>query len=282
MVISRFVKTKARFVLRKLEMDLYNHYTSWYIQSCWLERSIWRAKIQQLMLHQDSIGYNVIDERKGIVAKRRGNLVYMMQCKAVSVQLGVPQFCTNEIPVTYNGSNLYLLPDSHILTEKANKVTCSRIMPIVYNVDGIWYHNDGNQLRVVSGPQPLRIAKIHKKSVGFHQFSVKKFDENGLYTANELKKTHALFFNNRDIHLVNEDFGRGILYGTNVNSYDLAPVSSSKGFLHWAQKTFKQLLGPFSFITEGLSYILMVVLVLSLIAALKKFKTLLMNILSKD
>ena len=68
--------------------------------------------------------------------------------------------------------------------QKANKVTCSRIMPIVYNVDGIWYHNTGNQLRVVSGPQPLRIAKIHKKPVGFHQFSVKKFDENGLYTAN--------------------------------------------------------------------------------------------------
>ena len=81
---------------------------------------------------------------------------------------------------------------------------------------------------------------------------------------------------------MNEDVGLGILYGSNTNSYDLSPVSSSKGFLHWAKKTFQQLLGPFSFITEGLGYILMVALVLSLIAALKKFKTLLMNILSND
>ena len=78
---------------------------------------------------------------------------------------------------------------------------------------------------------------------------------------------------------MNDDVGLGILFGSNTNSYDLSPVSSSKG---WAKKTWQQLLGPFSFVTEGLGYIQMVVLVLSLIAALKKFKTLLMNILSND
>ena len=96
------------------------------------------------------------------------------------------------------------------------------------------------------------------------------------------KKHMLCFFDNHDIHLVNEDIGQGILYGSNTNFYDLSPVSSSKGFLHWAQKTFQQLLGPSSFISEGLGYILMVVLVLSLITVLKKFKTLLVNALSND
>ena len=51
-----------------------------------------------------------------------------------------------------------------------------------------------------------------------------------------------------------EDVGQGILHGDNTYSYDLAPVSSPTGFLHWAKKTLKELLGPFAFVTEGLGY----------------------------
>ena len=75
-----------------------------------------------------------------------------------------------------------------------------------------------------------------------------------MYNAEELKKSHALFFEAHDIKLVNEDVGQGILHGRNTYSYDFAPVSSPKGFLHWAKKTCEQLLGPFSFIT-GVGYI---------------------------
>lgn len=174
------------------------------------------------------------------------------------------------------------LPDSHVLTTRANRVISSRVLPILHKVDGIWYKNNGKQLIIANGPPRFRTGKTRKQPLEFHDLAVKNFDENGLYTAEELKETHALFFDNHDIHLVNEDIGQGILYGSNTNSYDLSPVSSSKGFLHWAQKTFQQLLGPFSFISEGLGYILMVVLVLSLITVLKKFKTLLVNALSND
>ena len=72
--------------------------------------------MQQLMLHHDSLGYNVIDEKKGVVAKKRGDVVYLMKCKAVTVKLGVPKFCTHELLVVYNGSDFFLLPDSHVLT----------------------------------------------------------------------------------------------------------------------------------------------------------------------
>ena len=58
-----------------------------------------------------------------------------------------------------------------------------------------------------------------------------------------------------------EDVGQGILHGDNTYSYDLAPVSSPTGFLHWAKKTLKELLGPFAFVTEGLGYVIMVLLV---------------------
>ena len=78
--------------------------------------------------------------------------------------------------------------------------------------------------------------------------------------AEELKKSHAMFFQAHDIQLVNEDIGAGILHGDNAYSYDLAPVSSSTGFMNWAKKTFDQFLSPFSFLTEGLGYMIMVII----------------------
>lgn len=76
--------------------------------------------------------------------------------------------------------------------------------------------------------------------------------------------------------------GQGILHGDNTYSYDLAPVSSPTGFLHWAQSTLKELLGPFAFVTEGLGYVLMVLLVLCVLATFKKIKALLLRALADD
>ena len=97
--------------------------------------------------------------------------------------------------------------------------------------------------------------------IGIHQFYCHD-DQNGLYNAKDLKKTQLLFYQSHDIKLVNEDVGQGILHGDNTYSYNLAPVSSPTGFLQWAQNTLKELLGPFAYVTEGLGYVLMVLLVL--------------------
>ena len=51
--------------------------------------------------------------------------------------------------------------------------------------------------------------------------------------------------------------------------------------MHWAKNTLKELLGPFAFVTEGLVYIIMVLLVLCVLAALKKAKTLLLRLLAE-
>ena len=76
--------------------------------------------------------------------------------------------------------------------------------------------------------------------------------------------------------------GQGILHGDNTYSYNLAPVSSPTGFLQWAQNTLKELLEPFAFVTEGLGYILIVLLILCVLATFKKIKALLLRALADD
>ena len=91
-----------------------------------------------------------------------------------------------------------------------------------------------------------------------------------------------MFFQAHDIQLVNEDIGAGILHGDNAYSYDLAPVSSSTGFVNWARKTCDQFLGRFSFLAEGLVYMISVIIVLIVLVTLKKAKTFLLNAFSNE
>ena len=87
-----------------------------------------------------------------------------------------------------------------------------------------------------------------------------------------MKQSHALFLESYEVNLVNEDIGQGILHGSNAYSYDLSPVSSSTGFLHWAQKTSRQFFGPLSFLADGFCYFVMVFLTFIFVVTANKLK----------
>ena len=72
---------------------------------------------------------------EGVIAKKLGDVVYLMQCKPVHVELGVPKYCTNELPVIYNGSEYYLLSVSN--------VQCTALTPVIHKAGEVWYQNDG-------------------------------------------------------------------------------------------------------------------------------------------
>ena len=282
MAITRFIQTKTGFVFRKLQMDLYDHYTSWYVTNCYIENELWKTKMQQLMLHPDTLGINPLSKKKGVVAKKRGDVLYLMECDPVLVSLGVPKFCTHELPVRYNGTNYFLMPNSHILTKRANRVICSALTPVLHCVDGIWYINDGKSISIVPAPAKAKSSLFHKDLLTFQHFRVDRLDENGLYKVKEMKKSHALFLESHEVNLVNEDIGQGILHGSNAYSYDLSPVSSSTGFLHWAQKTSRQYFGALSFVADGFCYFVMVVLAYIFIVTANKLTSVVFSILKQS
>ena len=282
MVLTRFTQVKSGFVFRKLQVDIFQHYSSIVYSNCYDRNQLFKMQIQQMMAHPDDMTLHVLIQEEGVIAKKLGDVVYLMQCKPVHVELRVPKYCTNELPVVYNGSEYYLLSVSSILTKRANKVQCTALTPVIHKAGGVWYRNDGRTLIREKAPKKLRTTKNSVRKLQFKDFHVAGFDQNGLYSAKDLKKTQLLFYTSHDIKLVNEDVGQGILHGDNTYSYNLAPVSSPTGFLHWAQNTLKELLGPFAFITEGLGYVIMVLLILCVLATFKKIKALLLRALADD
>ena len=109
---------------------------------------------------------------------------------------------------------------------------------------------------------------------------VKDFDQRGLYSSEQLSKTQSLFFQPHNVHIATEDIGQGVLYGSNLHSYDLSPVSSSNGFVNWARNTFRELFSPLTFLFDGIRYTILVVLVLIFCVMVKNLKNLLLRSLT--
>ena len=172
-----------------------------------------------------------------------------------------------------------MLPISNVLTKRARKIFCSNLLPVLHKIGINWFKNTGKQLIPVAAPPKLTFKAL-RNPLKFEDIWVQNFDQNGLYDKKALAKTHELFFQAHDLKLINEDVSEGLSHGISTYRYDLSPVSSSNGFLHWAQNTVKQYLGPFSFITDGIGYIMILILSLCVIIFVKKLRSLVANALN--
>ena len=71
---------------------------------------------------------------EGVVAMMRGEEFLAFKCTKVSVQpsLNTFEFCTEELPVTYNSKGYYISPISKILIQEPTVIKCSTHFPVKF------------------------------------------------------------------------------------------------------------------------------------------------------
>ena len=102
MVLTRFTQVKSGFVFRKLQVDIFQPHSSIIYSNCYDRNQLFKMQIQRMMAHPDDMTLHVLIQEEGVIAKKL-DVGYLMQCKPVHVELGIPKYCTNELPVVYNG-----------------------------------------------------------------------------------------------------------------------------------------------------------------------------------
>nr|QVG74769.1 putative glycoprotein [Chuviridae sp.] len=77
-------------------------------------------------------------KRPGVTAVVRGEVVYVIECKAVSVEFRQTSSCFQEVPIVHNGSNAFLKPRSRIITQYGSEIDCSPLAPPLFFLGGQW------------------------------------------------------------------------------------------------------------------------------------------------
>jgi hypothetical protein len=75
----------------------------------------------------------------GHMSTRTGAAVYIMRCNPMSVQPRAVLNCTSEVPVLFNGTDMFVDPISYVLRTHAVPIKCTDVAPPRFNIGGRWY-----------------------------------------------------------------------------------------------------------------------------------------------
>ncbi len=76
---------------------------------------------------------------RGHQITRNGATVYVTKCQPVEVVPCQHTDCTNEIPVTFNDTEVFVDPISLVIKRAAAPVRCNNIAPPRWKLGGKWY-----------------------------------------------------------------------------------------------------------------------------------------------
>jgi hypothetical protein len=98
----------------------------------------------------------------GHLALKSGGAVYAARCRMVVVELRNHTTCTQEIPVTYRGKEMYVDPFSLVVQRSATPVKCRKKTPPRWKVGREWICGYP-EIRSCNGPGPLPWHRLRKE-----------------------------------------------------------------------------------------------------------------------
>lgn len=218
---------------------------------CLLHREILKNRLLLAPLTPNSVA-SIVKNQLGYVAKVSGEVMYIMKCLPIAVEVRRENNCYVELPVTVNNKSYFMSPVTRILQEHAIEIECNSIIPAMYYLDNKWI---GFEPRPVQGMTP-QVLTVDTEDPFIFQ-SIKELGSGGLYTYKEIKKAQdAMLFNSERDALSNIIVRK--MAGQNVESqgYSSLTLFNKEELEEIANSTIKKLYGYFTILGEWTSGIL--------------------------
>ncbi len=104
---------------------------------CWMEGTL--AELRQLQAAgKEGTGSLARRFGQGHLVLRGGGVAYVARCGMVVVELRNQTVCTQEIPVTFRGEEMYVDPFSLVLQRSATSVKCRKKTPPRWRIGQEW------------------------------------------------------------------------------------------------------------------------------------------------
>ncbi len=122
-------------------------------EGCWTQGTLMELRQSQAAGTEEPRGV-AAHFGTGHLAVRSGGVVYVARCGMVVVELRNHTTCTQEIPVTHKGREVYVEPLSLVIRRSATPVKCERRTPPRWKIGKKWFCGYP-EIRPCNGPGPL-------------------------------------------------------------------------------------------------------------------------------
>lgn len=132
-----YTNSKLVYVERHIASEMTHAYMALQMRIC--------ETRAQTLTHLTSLAFVAPEEfawaytkRPGTTAVVRGEVVYLIECAPVSVEIRSSPLCYQELPIRYNDTDMFLKPRTRIITTFGTVVDCSPIAPPMHHINGQW------------------------------------------------------------------------------------------------------------------------------------------------
>ncbi len=120
---------------------------------------------------------------RGHLAIKAGGAVYVTRCSPLEVILRSHKNCTEEIPVTVNGTDAFVDPISYVIKSAGSPIHCNDVAPLRYKVGGKWYCSYP-VLKECHDPEMLPVDEVRMDPVKVNDIDLGK----SIYTKEQLEE----------------------------------------------------------------------------------------------
>jgi hypothetical protein len=120
---------------------------------------------------------------RGHLAIKAGGAVYVTRCSLVEVVQRSHRNCTEDIPVTVNGTDAVVDPISYVIKSAGSPIHCNDVAPPRYKVGGKWYCSYP-ELKKCHDPEMLPVDEVRIDPVKVNDIGLGK----SIYTKEQLEE----------------------------------------------------------------------------------------------
>jgi hypothetical protein len=121
--------------------------------------------------------------RRGHLAIKAEGVVYVTRCSPVEVIPRSHWNCTEEIPMTVNGTDAFVDPISYVIKSAGSPRHCNDVAPPWYKVGGKWYFSYP-ELKECHDPEMLPVDEVRIDPVKVNDIRLGK----SIYTKEQLEE----------------------------------------------------------------------------------------------
>jgi hypothetical protein len=132
-----YINSKLVYLEKHLSRELKSVYKLFTQRVCEVQHQVLNQLITLAYTSPNEFAWTYT-KRAGVTAIIRGEVVYLITCRPVSVDFRSTTKCYQEIPVTHNGTAQFLKPRSRIIVTYGSEIDCSPLAPAIFNLGGKW------------------------------------------------------------------------------------------------------------------------------------------------
>lgn len=188
--LMAYINTKFVYIENALESTITSMYLDLVYKQCNLERKTLMQKLSLASYSLSEFAY-AMGEGPGYTALKTGEIVYLLKCKPVNVEIAKAQLCYQELPVIFNNQTLFMAPKTHTLQKYGTEIDCNDILPSAYFMEGEWISVSPKYNQLSQDPQSLKPETTWTWTYKGPQYLM----NSGLYSQDQINalQRHLLF-----------------------------------------------------------------------------------------